>query len=104
VRTFLLIIEIHTLIFGFGFLIAGLCILLTASEKEEAQIESGRRAKAKGWFEVWRWYWRFRREFTSSSRIVSNLASRPDARKCLCVGMACLAVGAMLGFPLGAYT
>ena len=103
-RTFLIIVAIHALLFGFGLLIAGWMTLLMAEAEEEAEFNKGyREARQKGWLEGMRYYSRFRSNFTSSRRLSENWAQRPDARKYIYAGAAFLAVAAVLGMPLGAY-
>jgi len=81
-RTFLLILAIHALLFGFGFLIAGWMTLLMAEAEEEAEFNKEyREARRKSWLEGMRYFSRFRSSFTSTQRISAHWAQRPDARK-----------------------
>jgi hypothetical protein len=103
-RTFLLILAIHALLFGFGFLIAGWMTLLLAEADEQAEFNKGYQdARRKGWVEGLRYFSRFRSNFSSTRRLSTNWKQRPDARKFIYAGAAFLAAAAMLGIPLGAY-
>ncbi len=103
-RTFLLILAIHALLFGFGFLFAGWMTLILAEAGEEAELKKGyQAARRTGWVEAWRYYSRFRNNFMSTQRISANWAQRPDARRYIYAGAAFLTVAAVLGIPLGAY-
>ena len=103
-HTLLLIIAIHALLFGFAFSFAGWCTLIAASDAEEAEFkESYQLARRQGWFKAWLCYRQFRRNFASFPRLAGNWTNRTDARKLVFAGLACLAIAAILGFPLGAY-
>jgi hypothetical protein len=103
-HTLLVILAMHGVILGFAFLIAGYITLLMGDESDEAEVKRGYEdARKRGWVEVLRWHSRFRRNFTSASRLASNWKSRPDARKFIYVGLGFLAFAALLGIPLGAY-
>jgi len=103
-RTFLLIVAIHALLLGFGLLIAGWMTLLMAEADEQAEFKKGYQdARRKSWLDAWRYYSRFRSQFTSTQRISAHWAQRPEARKYIYSGAAFLAAAALLGVPLGAY-
>ena len=100
----LLIVAIHGLLVGFALLFAGWCTLIMAETDEEAEVKRGYdEARKLGWFGVMHWYSRFWRNFTSASRLAANWKARQDARKFIYVGLAFVALAAILGFPLGAY-
>src|SRR3954466_436321 len=102
--TFLLIIAIHALLLGFGFLFAGWMSLLIAEEDEQTEFNKGyKEARRQGWLEGWRYYSRFRSNLTSTHRISAHWTERPDARKYIYAGVALLLFAAVLGIPLGAY-
>jgi hypothetical protein len=104
VHTLLLIVAIHGLLVGFAFLIAGWSTLLVAESEEEAEVKRGyEEARKRGWFEVMHWYARFHLNFASASRLAANWKARRDARRFIYVGLAFVALAAILGFPLGAY-
>jgi hypothetical protein len=103
-HTFLLIVAIHALLFGFALLFAGWCTLIAASDGEEAEFkESYQLARRQGRFKAWLCYRRFRRNFASVARMAANWTNRADARKLVFAGLAFLVIAAILGFPLGAY-
>jgi len=103
-HTLLLILAIHGLLFGFGFLLAGFCNLIASEEAERAQFKKDyEEARRKGFMEAWICERQFRRDFVGSERLGKNWTQRPDARKYIYVGLASLAFAAVIGIPLGAY-
>lgn len=103
-HAFLLIVAIHALLLGFGFLFAGWMTLLGVEADEEARIKKDyEKARQKGRLAAWLWYDRYRRSFAGVQRISAHWTERPDARKYIYAGVAFLTVAAVLGIPLGAY-
>ena len=100
----LLLVAIHALIFAFAFLLVGYTTLVGADAQETAASnEQFKRARQQGWWAELQAIGKYRRDFSSVSRLASHWADRPDARKFIYLGVAFLAIAALLGFPLGAY-
>lgn len=103
-HTLLLIVAIHALLFGFAFSFAGYVTLIAASDAEEIEFKQAYQlARQQGWLKAWLYYRRFRHNFGSLPRMISNWSTRADARKLLYAGLAFMAIAAIPGFPLGVY-
>ena len=100
----LVVVAIHCLFFGFGFLLAGWGNLVGADPRELADLKQrSEAARQKGRAEEILLFVLWRQDFSSLSRLTTNWGDRPQARKFIYAGFACLAIAGTAGYFLGAF-
>jgi hypothetical protein len=100
----LVLLGIHAVLFGFGFALAGWMSLISPDENESLELREGvQAARQKSWLQTQLYALRWRRQFGSASRIISNWQERSLARRLIYIGAGFLAVAAAVGYDLAAF-
>jgi hypothetical protein len=105
-HTLVMVLGINFGVLGVGLLLGGIFSLVAPSQEE---IDANRRAlekmRAKGWLRAQ--LFAFRQISTARGRAFETMAThwpeRPQSRKLIYSGAACLAVGVIVGYFLGAF-
>ena len=102
---FLIIIAVHSLFLGFGFLVGGWLWLVSPDERAiEDEMLEGKVAKEQGWRGIIGFaFERFARRGPPPGVISRTWQNRPVVRKFLAVGCVFLAIAVIAGCYLGVF-